>query len=358
MEEVIHIYHINDLHSHFEHWPRIQSFLQERKRWHNEAGDDFFLFDIGDHADRWHPLTEATNGQENVRLLNEVGVQAVTIGNNEGLTFPYDELNHLYDHRQFDVLVANLFDLDGKHPSWVKENVIYETKRGTKMAVTGLTANYAYLYKLLGWKVDDPFEALTEQIATLKDQSDVIVLLSHLGIHDDELIGQQYPDIDVVIGGHTHHIFHEGKMVDNTLLACAGKYGMYVGHIRLTIDNGKVIDKKAWLYDTNDLPAIDGEQKVVNDLYDKGKDLLSHFVVTLNSPYSSKEEIAQLLCEATREWCHADCAFINEGLIIEDPNPGKITKFELLKNCPHPINPCVVELTGAELKEVLIRIAR
>ena len=138
----------------------------------------------------------------------------------------------------------------------------------------------------------DPFEALTEQIATLKDQSDVIVLLSHLGIHDDELIGQQFPDIDVVIGGHTHHIFHEGKMVDNTLLACAGKYGMYVGHIRLTIDNGKVIDKKAWLYDTNDLPAIDGEQKEVNALYDKGKDLLSQFVVTLKSPYSSKEEIA------------------------------------------------------------------
>jgi 5'-nucleotidase len=353
MEEVIHIYHINDLHSHFEHWPRIQSFLQERKRWHSEAGDDFFIFDIGDHADRWHPLTEATNGQENVRLLNELGVQAVTIGNNEGLTFPYDELNHLYDHRQFDVLAANLFDLNGKHPSWVKENVIYETKRGTTMAVTGLTANYAYLYKLLGWKVDDPFEALTEQIATLKDQSDVIVLLSHLGIHDDELIGQQYPDIDVVIGGHTHHIFHEGKMVDNTLLACAGKYGMYVGHIRLTIDSGKVIDKKASLYDTNDLPAIDGEQKEVNALYDKGKDLLSHFVVTLKSPYSSKEEIAQLLCEAIREWCHADCAFINEGLILADLKPGKITKFELLKNCPHPINPCVVELTGAQLKEVL-----
>ena len=91
------------------------------------------------------------------------------------------------------------------------------------MAVTGLTASYAHLYKLLGWKVDDPFEVLTEQIATLKDQSDVIVLLSHLGIHDDELIGQQFPDIDVVIGGHTHHIFHEGKMVDNTLLSLCRK---------------------------------------------------------------------------------------------------------------------------------------
>ena len=30
-----------------------------------------------------------------------------------------------------------------------------------------------------------------------------------------------------------------------------------------------------------------------------------------------------------------------------------VTKFDLHKICPHPINPCVVELTGAELKEVL-----
>ena len=32
MEEVIHIYHTNDLHSHFEHWPRIHHFLKERKK--------------------------------------------------------------------------------------------------------------------------------------------------------------------------------------------------------------------------------------------------------------------------------------------------------------------------------------
>ena len=38
-----------------------------------EAGDDFFLFDIGDHADRWHPLTEATNGQENVQFIKRIG---------------------------------------------------------------------------------------------------------------------------------------------------------------------------------------------------------------------------------------------------------------------------------------------
>ena len=47
-------------------------------------------------------------------------------------------------------------------------------------------------------------------------------------------------------------------MVDRTLLTCAGKYGMYVGHIALTVDQttGKIVEKKAWLYDTNDLPPV------------------------------------------------------------------------------------------------------
>ena len=77
----------------------------------------------------------------------------------------------------------------------------------------------------------------------------------------------------------------------------------------LTIDNGKVIDKKAWLYDTNDLPAIDGEQKEVNALYDKGKNLLSHFVVTLKIHFLQKKEIAQLLCEAMKRMVSCGLCF-------------------------------------------------
>ena len=66
-----------------------------------------------------------------------------------------------------------------------------------------------------------------------------------------------------------------------------------------------------------------------------------------------RKRIADLLCDALKEYCHADCAFINEGLILDKLPKGNVTKYELLKICPHPINPCVVELSGAELKEVL-----
>lgn len=353
--EVIHIYHTNDLHSHFEHWPRIHHFLQERKKWHEEAGEEFLLFDLGDHADRSHPLTEATRGNVNVELLNKAGYHAVTIGNNEGITFPHEDLAHLYDHRLFEVLLANLYEENEQRPLWVKANAIYETKKGMKVGVTGLTACYPHLYQLMGWKVTDPFEELKNQVEELKGISDVTILLSHLGIHDDEKIAREFPEIDVIIGGHTHHIFHEGKMVEDALLACAGKYGMFVGHICLTIDpdEKKIVEKKAWLYDTNELmPAIDEEQQV-EEWFNSGKEILSAEIISRHYPYTSQDELAHLLCNALREICEADCAFINKGLILENLDPGVITKFDLHRICPHPINPCVVELTGAELKEVL-----
>jgi 2',3'-cyclic-nucleotide 2'-phosphodiesterase (5'-nucleotidase family) len=355
--EVIHIYHTNDLHSHFEHWPRIHHFLQERKKWHEHAGEEFLLFDLGDHADRSHPLTEATHGNVNVELLNNAGYHAVTIGNNEGITFPHEDLEHLYDHRLFDVLLANLYRESGQRPSWVKANQIYETKKGMKVAVIGLTACYPHLYQLMGWKITDPYEELKNQLQELKGHSDMIILLSHLGIHDDEQIAREFPEIDVIIGGHTHHIFHEGKIVEDALLACAGKYGMFVGHICLTIDpeEKKMVEKKAWLYDTNDMPPVIDEVQQVEELFHSGKEMLSTEIISKHYVHTSQDELARLLCNALREICAADCAFINKGIILESLDPGVVTKFDLHRICPHPINPCVVELTGAELKEVLLQ---
>lgn len=354
--EVIHIYHINDLHSHFEHWPRIHQFLQQRKLWHEQSGEECYFFDLGDHADRSHPLTEATHGHANVELLNKAGFHAVTIGNNEGITFPFVDLDQLYEQRQFDVLLANLYYKDGTRPSWAKANAVYETKKGTKIGLTGLTACYTHLYRLMGWEITDPHEELRQQLKELQSLSDITILLSHLGIQDDEKIARELPEVDVIIGGHTHHIFHEGKIVNDTLLACAGKFGMFVGHICLSVDEQKrIVEKKAWLYDTNELPPVIDEERQVWHMFNRGKEILSKEVIAKQYVHTSKDELAHLLCHALRENGKADCAFLNQGLILESLAPGPVTLFDLHRICPHPINPCVVELTGAELKEVLVQ---
>ena len=58
MKETIHLLHVNDLHSHFEHWEKIVRYMDEQKELYESAGDIVYKLDIGDHVDRFHPFTE------------------------------------------------------------------------------------------------------------------------------------------------------------------------------------------------------------------------------------------------------------------------------------------------------------
>jgi 5'-nucleotidase len=359
MSEVIHLYHTNDVHSHFEKWPRIQNFLEERKQWHKEAGEETVLFDIGDHMDRWHPYTEGTHGKGNVELLNDAGYQYVTIGNNEGITLPHDSLDRLYERAQFKVLAANIYTTGGTRPDWAIPYVIHTTSKGTRIGLIGVTAFFENFYSKLGWQIQEPFMELAKQINKIKTETDIVIVLSHLGLNDDERLAEDFPEIDVVLGAHTHHILHQGKLVNESLLCCAGKFGMYIGHVELLIDDNKcMISKQAQLYDTNDLLEIEGEKAWIDTIYKKGKATLSEICVDLprklESDWFQPSELPELMCEALREWSGADCAFINAGLLLDSLPMGKITKGDIHNILPHPINPCVVEVSGSELREILL----
>ncbi len=75
--------------------------------------------------------------------MNNVGYDAVTIGNNEGVGNAKDQLNHLYDQANFDILLDNLFD---KHllqpPKWAKKYKMIETPQQTKIGLLALTAPF------------------------------------------------------------------------------------------------------------------------------------------------------------------------------------------------------------------------
>jgi len=268
---------------------------------------------------------------------------------------PYQGLDTLYCKKSFDVLVANLYKKDGSRPNWAEPYKIYTTPEGTKVAAIGLTANFSLFYKLLGWKLSNPLEELRKHLPRLKEKADVIVLLSHLGIYEDEKIAAECPEIDVILGGHTHHILPEGKGVNGTLLAAAGKYGHYAGHVTIEIEGKQVIHKEALLYPIAELSREPWEEEETKALYEKGKSLLQKKaaqVELLTADYFEDSDLPKLLCEALREWTEAECAFLNAGLIL-GPLEGTVTKFDLLSICPHPINPCTVILEGTELREIL-----
>ncbi|MBK5485224.1 MULTISPECIES: bifunctional metallophosphatase/5'-nucleotidase [unclassified Peribacillus] len=360
MSEIIHIYHTNDLHSHFENWPRIDKFLKERRQLHQETGEEAIILDIGDHVDRWHPYTEGTLGKGNIELLNEAGYQYVTIGNNEGITLPHEALDSLYENAKFQVLAANIYNQNNERPEWALPYWIHTTAKGTKIAMIGLTAYFQKFYSAMGWELTEPFTELKTQLHKIKGEADAIIILSHLGIHDDERMAEDFPEIDVILGAHTHHILHQGKLVNNTLLCGAGKYGFFIGQVEMSVNEEmKVCKKRAILYDTNDLPELEDERSWIEEMYQAGGETLQQ--VAVNLPESLENEwfkvspLTEILGEALREWSEADCTFLNAGLLLDGLPKGPVTKGDIHRICPHPINPCIVEVNGNELKEILMQ---
>src|SRR5690625_2152655 len=92
MQEKLHFYYTNDLHSNFDHWPRVAGYLKAAKAMKEAENKSCLLFDIGDHMDRVHPVSEAFMGKANIALMNDVGYDVVTLGNNEGITLSHEDL--------------------------------------------------------------------------------------------------------------------------------------------------------------------------------------------------------------------------------------------------------------------------
>ncbi len=355
-KEIIHIYHTNDIHSHFENWPRIRRFLSEQKKKHVAIEESCFIVDIGDHVDRSHPFTEGTNGLGNVALLNEAGYDAVTIGNNEGITMPKNVLNSLYSGADFDVIVGNLFEVDGTLPHWAKPWKVYTTKRGTRIGMIGATAEYPAFYSKLGWSVTEPREVLKNIALQIEEQTDIIICLSHMGVHEDRKLAVECPAIDVILGAHTHHLFEHGEMVKDTMLAATGKYGQYVGHVAVEVEDHMIRAMQAEVFQTKSMAHREEDEQEMTAIYEKGRQLLEQhaFYNKVDLPFSlfEKSPLSTFFGKALLAYTKADCALFNAGILLGDLHLGWVTRGDLHSLLPHPINPCVVTLDGAELLDV------
>ncbi|MFY4775554.1 bifunctional metallophosphatase/5'-nucleotidase [Metabacillus sp. RGM 3146] len=355
----LHIYHVNDLHSHFENWPKIAGFLNRKKYEHNRSGEQYLLLDIGDHVDRFHPMTEATLGKFNIECLNKLQFDGATIGNNEGITLPHEALDTLYEEAEFPVILSNLYKKNGTRPEWVRPYEYVELENGMTIALLGVTVFYQTFYDLLGWKLKDPFESLKETISEVREKADYIILLSHLGITDDEVIAEQFPEINLVLGSHTHHLLEEGKRVNETLLCGAGKYGTHVGYVELGFDSvkKKAVKEKASVYSIEKEPECEKTVKELAIAQAGVKEKLSQPVAfvkeELELDWFNDSPFGSLLAQALREWCDGEVSMVNAGMLLEPLPEGEVTIGDLHRICPHPINPCKVYLKGEVIKEVI-----
>ncbi|WEG13769.1 bifunctional UDP-sugar hydrolase/5'-nucleotidase [Pullulanibacillus sp. KACC 23026] len=353
----IHLFHTNDLHSHVEFIPKQRSLLTRLMNRAQEQHESSLLIDLGDHMDRSNPLTEGTFGKGNVRLLNEMDYDLVTIGNNEGITFTKADLEAAYQDKTFPILLANLFNESSERPAWCKPSQILDIN-GMKLGFVGVTADFYDFYKGLGWRIESPMEVLKKYVPLLKKQADVVVVLSHVGKSFDVQLAHELDGIDVILGSHSHDLLPNGVMEKDTLIVQAGKFGQHVGEVVLEINEFKqLVSKQARLYNVLEEPDDLKMLAIVKELEQEGRRKLLAPVTELDETmainWDQESPFAELLAEGLKEWCQADIGMINSGVLLGDLAPGVVTKGELHRLCPHPLNPCRLTLKGQDLLELL-----
>jgi 2',3'-cyclic-nucleotide 2'-phosphodiesterase (5'-nucleotidase family) len=356
----LRILHTNDIHSHFEQMPSIAAAFRELRA--SNGNEQTLLLDIGDHMDRMRPETEGSSGAANLAVMNETGYEAVTIGNNEGLTFTKEALSDLYGSRQsFKVICSNLIDADtGKLPSWAVPYHIVE-KGGIRVGLIGVTAYFPDFYSLLGWNIQEPIEVTAKLVRELRPQVDLIVVLSHIGLKNDEKMASEVSGIDIILGGHTHHLLETPLRFGNTLVCGAGKFGQYYGVVDVQLDalTRKPVSLEGYVSKVNDDPRNRDDQvsAIIERFEASSSEALSQEVAYLQQPLASEwyaeAALGNLLAAGLRKRVGTDISLVNAGQFLDSLAAGPVTIGRLLEICPSPINPCLIILTGGQILQAL-----
>lgn len=356
----LRILHTNDIHGHLEHWHLISAYLKEAQDLAKVKNESILTVDIGDAMDSVHPLVEATYGKVIIDLFNEAHYDVVTIGNNEGLNFSKERLLALYSKANFDVTVGNLLDIDTQQVPDFAHQVVYKQVNGIDVALIGLTAPYT-TYELNGYIIQNPIQAIQNILGSVKKQGvELIILLSHLGVETDRYIANLFPEVHLILGAHTHHVFVHGEWENQTLLAACGKFGNYVGDIELYYER----DTNDWQINAK---AISIEQ--LSNIYQLPRtlenydqhgitELENRLIANLPFTYSAldlvgRQSFIQLALDAIAAEASVDYAILNSGLFLRDLEAGILTEKELHQALPHPMHLAVVTLNGKDLIEML-----
>lgn len=359
MEEIV-LFHTNDLHSHFENWPKIRRLVKAKRSLYQKEGKTVVTIDLGDFSDRCHPLTEATDGRANVAIMNTLAYDLVTIGNNEGIGNSKKQLEHLYDQATFEVVLANLEDPKTQTlPDFCQAYKIMTTKEGTKLGFIGLTAPFPLTYNPNGWTIKQVEAVLPQLITEVAPQCDVLILLSHLGIDTDFMIAANYPEIQVILGSHTHHLFKDGEKINHVQLAAAGKYGQYIGEVHLFVDaDTKQVTSYAKTIETASLEEQATDAKEIAGYLTEGHRLLqaqqiAQIPETLSTDLRQPHAFITVALKALKEAGQTEAAVLNNGLFLADLPEGIINADQLHEALPHPMHLIKVTLKGSDMSRLI-----
>lgn len=368
--KTITIIHTNDTHARVLDgdgilgFAKISTIIKEIKA----ENPNTLVLDAGDTL-HGMPIINISKGENAVKILDAAGYDFMTPGNHD-FNYGQERLLELKDMSNFSMLSANVLDESGKN---LFESYQIVDMNGVKVGIFGLTTpETAYKTSpdnVKGITFADPIEVSKKMVEELKDKTDVIIALAHIGLDESSVvtskkIAESVDGIDVIIDGHSHTTLESGMMVNNTLIAQTGNYDKNLGFVNIQVKDGLVIDKKAELLSSEaaSSTALDPELSAFIDTIKKENEPIFAQVVAKTdidldgareNVRTKETNLGNLSADAVRDASGADIGFVNGGNIRVSIPVGDITFGKIAELFPFGNTVQVKKITGEDLIKAL-----
>jgi 5'-nucleotidase len=310
-------------------------------------------------------------GIPDILFMNSTGYDAMTLGNHE-FDCGQPALAEAINYAQFPMLAANIqFKKIPELQSQIKPWVMLETaKSKTRVAVIGLVVeNLDEIVPAVfvsDFDVVNAEKALRRYLPEIqKENPDMIILLSHLGWERELELFALFPEIDGVLGGHTHLAISPPAVVEgergHRFMSQPGEWGKAVTRYDIVLnpkDRTKLKVQRASLVPMSKDVCEDEKIKA------EATSLWQQIQVKVNIPigkakvflngdrkYIRNQEtnLGNLVADCIARSADAEMAVINGGGIRSSIATGTITIGDCLNVLPFDNYLVKVEMTGETL---------
>ena len=354
-EKQIIILSTNDIHAKIDNFAKIAAYV-DKVRSENKnvlllnAGDMFSGNPVIDkYPDKGYPIID---------IMNKIGYNYGAFGNHE---FDYGQefLAKRIEQAKFTFLCANIKVSEQAQIKQPEPYVIFELD-GIKICILSVIQVENSNGKLIPSTHPDrvknieffqPVETILKY-KNLREKCDLFIALDHVEVEEDHAIAEKMPELDVIIGGHTHALVN-GDIVDSVMITQALCHLKYIGKTTITLKGNKVVDKKFELIDVSTLQDENEEVKnLINECYEKSP--LKEIVGKAGDKFEGKEILGSLMADAVTAICKVDIAFQNSGGV----RIGKIEKGDISLATIYELDPfdnqvIEFEMTYAEIYSLL-----
>jgi 2',3'-cyclic-nucleotide 2'-phosphodiesterase (5'-nucleotidase family) len=332
-----------------------------------QAGEPSVLLDAGDLVSGT-PLDEysarGVSGGAMLDWLAAARYDAWTIGNHE-FDRGVPHASALVAASPVPVLGANLEGPNGPAFEGLRDGIVLE-RGDLRIGVVGITT--PELARLSGSAlgditVSDPATQARDALVAL-GEVDLRVALTHLGVDADRSLAEAVPELDLIVGGHTHTRLDAPIQVGQTWIVQAGSYLQGLGVARLKPEEGNWT--LHWTFVTpGERPAPGPPAAEVAALADRWETQLATdwggVVGTATHPLdragAGESALGRWVTEAMRRAAGADVAVTNRTGLRADLAAGPITREALYAIAPFGNALVTVDVPGSVLLDLALRNA-